>query len=274
MGTIIGGDQGQTTEAAYSTSSLDDYTFISSNADAQPVTVTVTQGENTSTTPTATSEAGLVTAAPGTASSSITLVYVYTASSTASSLPESSSSTPSGHVSSLSPGVIAGIVIGSLVFLIALVLITFCTSRRFARKKRRETSLHTGTASLAPSYHQSRSTRSRHPPQELATQYNQLEMGGRGRPFEMTGSHLHPVELQAGSMTDLTAHVWKGIPPGVGYLSPGGRAGGEAASDGGGSGEYLNPGSWETVSSNGAFGNTQAGLSSTTLHASSSDHSQ
>lgn len=258
MGSIIGGVLGQTTNT-------DDYASINNAA-------TVTQGQNTSATPTATFETSLITSPPTAASSSITVVFVYSSSVIASS--SSSSSSSSQHVSALSPGVIAGIVIGSLAFLIGLITIVFCASRRFARKKRRETSLHMANTSRTPSYHQARPVRPRDPAQELATQYNQLDIGGRDRPFEMAGSHLHPVELQAGSMTDLAAYPWKGSPPGVKSLSPGVRGDEAAVSDGGGSGEYLHPKSWETASSAAVSGDTRAGLSATTLRASSSsDHS-
>ncbi|ROW03404.1 hypothetical protein VSDG_01432 [Cytospora chrysosperma] len=212
MGSIIGGVLDQITETG-------DYASTSSNADVQLVTATVTQGENTSATPTATFETSLITSPPTVASSSITVVFVYSSSIIASS--SSSSSSSSGQqVSSLSPGVIAGIVIGSLAFLIGLITIVFCASRRFARKKRRETPLHMANASRAPSYHQAKPVRPRDPAQELATQYNQLEIGGRGRPFEVAGSYLHPVELQASSMTDLAAYPWKGSPPGWGVSPP------------------------------------------------------
>lgn len=257
MGRVV---QRQTSEAT----SFPDYyyTSMTSNAGSQIVTVTVTQGA-----PTATSGASLITTAP--ASSSEVLVYIYPTSVTESSSPTSSSS--SDHVSGLSPGVIAGIVIGSLAFLIILILTVFCTSRIFARRKRQESSLYTANASRVPSYqHQPKSVQSRDPPHELATQYNQLEMGGRGRPFEMVGSHLHPAELQAGNTTDLPTHLWK-IPPDGGYLSASGHEKG-AVSDGRGSGECLSPG-WETVSSDCVSGNTQARLSTTTLQASSSDRS-
>lgn len=267
MGSIIGGVLDQITET-------DDYASTSSNADVQLVTATVTQGENTSATPTATFETSLITSPPTVASSSITVVFVYSSSVIAASSSSSSSSSSSGQqVSSLSPGVIAGIVIGSLAFLIGLITIVFCASRRFARKKRRETPLHMANASRAPSYHQAKPVRPRDPAQELATQYNQLEIGGRGRPFEVAGSYLHPVELQASSMTDLAAYPWKGSPPGVECLSPGVRGDEPAVSDGGGSGEYLHPTSWETISSAAVSGDTRAGLSTTTLRASSSDHS-
>lgn len=288
MGTIIGGAQGLTTESAYPTSS---------NANAQYITVTVTQNESegegggtSSITPTSTaiSDSGLVTAAPSTASSSMTLVYIYTQPTTASSphrTPSSSSLTSGRHVSGLSPGAIAGIVIGSLAFLIILVFLVFCSSRGFARKKRRETLLHTGTSagrSARSDYSKPRSVLLRGPPQELATQFNQLEIDGRGRPTEVVGSHLHPAELQATSMTDMAAaYTWKGKPPppppspdvAVACLSPGGR-GKEVFSEGGRSERHLDPGSWETVSSATVSGKTQAGPSTSTSWATSSDHTE
>lgn len=257
------GVQGQTSEETSFPGHY--YTSILSNGDSQVVTVTVTEGAST-----ATSGASLITAAPS--SSSMAVVYIYPTSITDGSSPTSLPPSSSNQVSGLSPGVIAGIVIGSLAFLITLTLIVFCASRRFAKRKRRETSLYTTKASRETSYqHQHMSVRSRDPPHELATQYNELEMVGRGRPYEMVGSYLHPVELQAGSTTDLPTHVWKKPPDGV-YLKPGGQEEG-ANSDRGGSGEYLNPGAWETMSSGGESGNTQARLSTTTLQASSSDHS-
>lgn len=244
------------------------YTSISSYADAQIVTVTVTHGASPATS----SGTSLITAAA--ASSSLAVVYIYPTSVTEPSSPKStsSSSSSSDHNSSLSPGVVAGIVIGSLAFLIALILIVFCTSRKFARRKRRETSLDATKTSRTPSdQHQPKSVRSQDPPHELATQYNQLEMGSRGRPFEMVGSHLYPAELQAGSTTDLSTRVWK-LPPGKDYISPGGQEE-RAVSHGGACGGYLSPGTWETVSSGGESGSGEARLSTTTLQATSTDHS-
>ncbi|KUI62201.1 hypothetical protein VP1G_09337 [Cytospora mali] len=270
MSTILGDVQALTTETASFTSVQNDYASTSSNTDDQLVTATVTQGESTSTTPTATSESNLITAAPGTASSSVTVVLVFTATETSSS--NSPSSVSHNNAPGLSPGAIAGIVIGSLACLIFFVLVVFCSSRRFAKKKRRETLLLTVNA--APTV---KPMRPRYPSQahEMATHYNQLGVDGRGKTFEMVGSHLHPAELQAGSMADLEADAWKEGPPVVSYPSPDVQ-GGEAAFDGKGSGEYLGPGSWETMSSAGMSGDTQGGASTSnstsTLREPSSDH--
>ncbi|KUI69919.1 hypothetical protein VM1G_05215 [Cytospora mali] len=253
MSTIISDVQALTTETASFTSVSNDYVATSSTIDDQLVTATVSQGFSTSTTPTATSGSNLITAAPGTASSSVTVVLVFTATETSSS--NSPSSVSHNNASGLSPGAITGIVIGSLACLVFFILVVFCSSRRFAKKKRRETQLLTVNA--AP---QLKPMRPRDPSQahEMATHYNQLEVDGRGKTFEMVGSHLHPAELQAGSMADMEAHEWKEGPPGVSYPSPDVQ-GGEAAFDGKGSGEYLGPGSWETMSLAGMSGDTQGG---------------
>lgn len=225
----------------------------------------------TSLTPTVSSESALITDSPNTVSSDLTLVYVFTKSATddsSSSSASSSSSTGNSHAG-LSTGAIAGIVIGSVILLIFLVLVVFCTSRGFARKRRREeASLHhsqhlpSRASHAAPgSYHKARSQRSTAysaspPPQELATQFNRLKVDGRGRPVEVLGSYKHPVELQAGSTADLVAHARKGSRPPAGsgksgvasvtYLMPS-RRGDDVSSDAG-SGGCLSPGTWETES--------------------------
>ncbi|KAL1867288.1 hypothetical protein Daus18300_006407 [Diaporthe australafricana] len=228
------------------------------------LTVTIT-----SLAPTVSSESALITDNPNTVSCDLTLVYVFTKSATDESSSSSASSSTGSSRSGLSTGAIAGIVIGSIIFLIFLVLVVFCTSRRFARKRRREeTSLHhsehhPSRASRAPpsSYHKAQSQRSTvyspsSPPQELATQFNRLQVDGRGRPVEVLGSYKHPVELQAGSTADLVAHVRKGgrPPAGLGksgaasviYIMPA-RSGDDIRSEGI-SGRCLSPGTWETES--------------------------
>ncbi|ROW06704.1 hypothetical protein VPNG_06695 [Cytospora leucostoma] len=195
MARVIGGVQGLTWVTASTTRNPQDHV----------TTITVTEEESTgTTTPTLTSESGLVTAAAGTASSSMTLVYVYT-ESYARTLPTSPSSSSRHHVSGLPPGAIAGIVIGSVMFLIILILIVFCSSRRFARRKRLEASLSTDTTGLARSrvmFSSGRTTiaSTGPPPQELATQFNKHEIDGKDRPIEVVGSPLYPAELQAGNV--------------------------------------------------------------------------
>ncbi|POS75752.1 hypothetical protein DHEL01_v205862 [Diaporthe helianthi] len=194
------------------------------------LTVTITRDDvaTSSITPTVSSESALITDSPNTISSDLTLIYVFTKSATdeSSSSGSSSGSTPSG----LPPGVIAGIVIGSIILLIVLVLLVFCTSRRFARKKRQEkASLHPSTQHRTSRAAPSNTTRKSHagrslhspstvqspksPPQELATHFNRLGVDGRGKPVEVLGSYIHPAELHAGSTTDLAAQVWKGTRP-------------------------------------------------------------
>lgn len=233
------------------------------------LTVTITRDDAaTSITPTVSSESALITDTRNTVSSDLTLVYVFTKSATegSSSSGSSSGSKPSG----LSSGAIAGIVIGSVILLIFLVLVVFCTSRRFARKRRREVaSLHPSdhhrmsrAAPSSTSHHKARSQRSTiysspaSPPQELATHFNRLEVDGRGKPIEVLGSYKHPVELHGGSTTDLVAHVWKGarspaVPRkdegGVIYIVPA-RRGDDVISDTGSMVCLSPPGTWETVS--------------------------
>ena len=252
MKTFIGAVRELTSETASSASTLADYPSTSTYAGSQFITVTVTRDDDTTTTPTATStsEVALITDGSFTTSSSMTLVYVYTRSTTEASSPTSQTLSSSHGVSDLSAGAIAGIVIGSLLFLILLVLAFFCSSRGFARKKRRETSLPIDKAGPVCSTIPTTGP----PPQELATQYNQSKTDGRAKPTNATGSHLYPAELQAGSTTELTASVRKGRPPGAGHLSPDGR--GDTISDEG-SGGYLGSGSWETVSSDGVPGRSK-----------------
>lgn len=201
MGTVIGGVQGLTWVTASTTRNPQDHV----------TTITVTEDESTGTTtptptptPAPTPESGLVTAAAGTASSAMTLVYVYT-ESFAKTLPTSPPSSSRHHVSSLPPGAIAGIVIGAVMLLITLILIVFCSSRHFARRRRLEASLSTDKTGLARSrlmFSSGRTTiaSTGPPPQELATQFNKHEMDGKGRPTEVVGSPLYPAELQAGGI--------------------------------------------------------------------------
>lgn len=240
---------------------------FASSSSSRILTVTITRDD--AATSTLSSESVLITDTPNTVSSDLTLVYVFTKSATegSSSSGSSSGSNPSG----LSTGAIAGIVIGSIILLIVLVLVVFCTSRSFARKRRREErSLHPSdhhrTSRAAPSsssyHHQARSQRSTvyspplSPPQELATHFNRLEVGGRGRPVEVMGSYKHPVELHGGSTTDLVAHVWKGsrsptVPRkdagSVIYIMPA-RRGDDIISDAGSARCLSPPGTWETES--------------------------
>ncbi|KKY35663.1 hypothetical protein UCDDA912_g04270 [Diaporthe ampelina] len=234
------------------------------------LTVTITRDDaaTSSITPTVSSETALITDTPTTVSSDLTLVYVFTKSATDGS--SSSGSSSGSSPPDLSAGAIAGIVIGSIILLIVLVLAVFCTSRRFARKRRREdASLHhsdnqrmSRAAPSSTSYRQARSRRSTlysspsTPPQELATHFNRLEADGRGRPVEVLGSYKHPVELQAGSTTDLVAHVWHGarrpgVPGkdegGVIYIVPAWR-GDDVVSDAGIAVCLSPPGTWETES--------------------------
>lgn len=225
------------------------------------LTVTITRDDAaaSSISSTVSSESVLITDTPNTVSSDLTLVYVFTKSATEGS--SSSGSSSGSNSSGLSTGAIAGIVIGSVILLIALVLVVFCTSRRFARKRRREeASLHPSnhhrTSHAAPStssYHQARSMRSTiysgpsSPPQEL---------DGRGRPIEVLGSYTYPVELHGGSTTDLVAQVWKGarspaVPrkdeDGVIYIMPA-RRGDDVISDAGSTVCLSPPATWATVS--------------------------
>lgn len=77
-----------------------------------------------------------------TASSTLSLIYIY--STSAASLPTGSSSS-SQSSTRVSGGVIAGIVVGAIAFLLVLSLALFCYSRKVARRKRAE------MASLRPS---------------------------------------------------------------------------------------------------------------------------
>lgn len=250
------------------TSALSLTESLASSSSNSILTVTITRDDVTASS-TVSSESVLITdSPPTTVSSDLTLVYVFTKSATdeSSSSGSSSSSKPSG----LSPGVIAGIVIGSIILLIVLVLLVFCTSRRFARKKRQEeASLHPSAqhrmSRAAPSkssYHAARSLRTpstmyspKSPPQELATHFNRLEVDGRGKPVEVLGSYIHPAELHAGSTTDLVAQVWRGASPppprkdevGVIYIRPA-RRGDDITSDAGSAVCLSPPGTWETES--------------------------
>ncbi|KAK2599365.1 hypothetical protein N8I77_011126 [Diaporthe amygdali] len=240
---------------------------LSSSLD-RVLTVTITRADaaTSAIASTVSSETALITDSPNTVSSDLTLVYVFTKSATDSSSSSGSStgSSPSG----LSSGAIAGIVIGSVISLIFLVLLVFCTSRRFARKRRREeASLHHSDyrkSHAAPSsYHQARSQRSTiyspksppQKPQELATHFNRLEVDGRGRPVEVLGSYKHPIELHGGSTTDLVAHVWKGgrrpavrkDDGSVIYMIPA-RGGDDFISDAGNAVCLSPPCTWETES--------------------------
>ncbi|KAG8170063.1 hypothetical protein KVR01_000808 [Diaporthe batatas] len=231
------------------------------------LTVTITR-DDIAASSTVSTEAALITDSPNTVSSDLTLVYVFTKSATdeSSSSGSSSGSRPSG----LSPGIIAGIVIGAIILLILLVLLVFCTSRRFARKKRQEVaslhpSTHHRTSRVAPSnssYHAGRSLRSPHtvsspksPPQELATHFNRLEFDGRGKPAEVVGSYIHPAELHAGSTTDLVAQLWRGASPppprkdevSVVYVRPK-RRGDDITLDENSAVCLSPPGTWETES--------------------------
>lgn len=206
-------------------------------ADSGVVTVTVT--------PTATIASAATTLADNadTTSSTMSLIYIYSAATTAAQ-PTSTSSSSANH--GLSGGAIAGIVVGSVVFLALLAISLFCYSRSIARRKRSEiASLHPSrrtapsrahshatTATMAQmgigngsQYAQSvgtrsvggrsvaRTTKSDLPniPQELPTHHNRTELDGdrsvRPKAHEVYGSYTHPVELQAGSMTDLMAVI-------------------------------------------------------------------
>lgn len=217
------------------------------------VTVTITAGP-TSTTAASDANSGLETT-----SSTLSLVYIYSMSSTAEPTDAASSSNHS-QSSNISGGAIAGIVVGSIALLAILALSLFCCSRRVARKKRAEiASLHPsrhtapsraysgGTMTPGPTasisggtmrnsqYARSMGDRSTTtaqrsvkspdlmpsiPPQELPTPHNRPELDGSramhkqrsqksGRSKRganvVYGSMEHPVELQAGSMTDLVA---------------------------------------------------------------------
>lgn len=254
------------------TSSLSLTESLAPSSSDRILTVTITRDDASasSITPTVSSESVLITDTPATVSSDLTLVYVFTKSATDESSSSSGSSSGSKR-SGLSTGAIAGIVIGSVILLIVLVLVVFCTSRRFARKRRREeASLHTSTqhrmSRATPSnksYHAARSQRStvyspkspQSPPQELATHFNRLEVDGRGRPVEVLGSYVHPAELHAGSTTDLVAQIRKGGRPpaprkdevGVIYIMPA-RRGDDIVSEASSARCLSPPGTWETES--------------------------
>lgn len=100
------------------------------------VTVTVTP------TVTATSDPTAPAVPADTTSSTLSLIYIYSASSIAE--PTAAASSGSRHISG---GAIAGIVVGSVAFLVILALALFCYSRNVARKRRAE------IASLHPSRH-------------------------------------------------------------------------------------------------------------------------
>lgn len=91
-----------------------------------------------------------------TTSSTLSLIYIYSASTTAEPTAAASSTTDSG--SSIGGGAIAGIVVGSVAFLVILALALFCYSRNVARKRRAEmASLHP-SAPTATSRAHSRAT--------------------------------------------------------------------------------------------------------------------
>lgn len=96
------------------------------------VTVTVTP------TITATADATAPATPADTTSSTLSLIYIYSASSVAEP-----TAAASGSSRDISGGAIAGIVVGSVAFLVILALALFCYSRNVARKRRAEiASLH------------------------------------------------------------------------------------------------------------------------------------
>lgn len=196
------------------------------------------------------------------ASSTLSLIYIYSTST--SSEPTEVASSPSRTKShhQVSGGAIAGIVVGSVAFIIILALSLFCYSRHVARKRRAEMASQHPSRHTAESQAYSRATmmqgpgastngrttrnsdyaksldelsmahRSlqspdllpRCPPQELPTAHNRPELEGSGRMYklrskksartrpkpgiaEVYGSVDQPVELQAGSMTNLVAEI-------------------------------------------------------------------
>lgn len=75
-----------------------------------------------------------------TTSSTLSLIYIYSASTTAE---PTAAASPSGKSSSIGGGAIAGIVVGSVAFLMIVAFALFCCSRNLARKRRAEiASLH------------------------------------------------------------------------------------------------------------------------------------
>lgn len=100
------------------------------------VTITVTP------TVTATSDPSAAVVPADTTSSTLSLIYIYSASSVAE--PTAAASDDSTDISG---GAIAGIVVGSVAFLVILAFALFCYSRNVARKRRAE------IASLHPSRH-------------------------------------------------------------------------------------------------------------------------
>lgn len=107
------------------------------------VTVTVT--------PTVTATAGS-NAPADTTSSTLSLIYIYSASTVAE--PTSAASTDSTE-RRISGGAIAGIVVGSVAFLVILALALFCYSRHVARRRRAEFSCLHSSRRTAPSQAQS-----------------------------------------------------------------------------------------------------------------------
>lgn len=186
-------------------------------------------------------------------SSTLSLIYIYSTSTSAQ--PTRAASSSSGNNSThVSGGVIAGIVIGCIAFLVLMSLILFCYSRKVARKRRAEMASLRHSRPIAPSrayshattlpgtvddHHPNRGSQyarsvgaisagtgtrtmsrslkspslmpARPPPVELPISPH--SKGARtvntrkSRPevAEMYGSYTHPIELQAGSPTNVVS---------------------------------------------------------------------
>ncbi|KAJ4393706.1 hypothetical protein N0V93_002921 [Gnomoniopsis smithogilvyi] len=193
-------------------------------------------------------------AAGATSSSTLSLIYIYS-TSTSAQPTEASSSTHTNDATRVSSGVIAGIVVSCIAFLVLMSLALFCYSRKVARRRRAEMASMRQSSRPAPSRAYSRATMgqgameehkpnrsshytrsigaisaetgfetmgtmprslkspspmpSRPPPAELPTPHNakNVRVVNMRKPkpgvAEMYGSYAHPIELQAGSTTNL-----------------------------------------------------------------------
>lgn len=247
------------------------------------VTVTVTSAPNGT---------GAAAAAADTSASTLSLIYIYSTST--SSEPTETSSSSSDHPTPVSGGVIAGIVVACIAFLVLMSLALFCYSRKVARKRRAEmASLHTsrktapsrayspattaqgtfeghnpnresqyarsvgapssgtGTRTLSRSFKSPSPMPSFPPPAELPASHTSRKVRmvsvHRPRPevAEMYGSYSHPIELQAGSTTDLVKAL--------GGEGGGGR--GDRRDSDVGSRGYMSPEpDWRSSGRRGSFG--------------------
>lgn len=219
-------------------------------------TAAVHSGQVTVTVTSAPDGTGAATAEV-TSSSTLSLIYIYSTSTSAQPTGVSSSSSNNNNTNTrrVSGGVIAGIVVSCIAFLVLMSLALFCYSRKLARKRRAEMAILHQSLHMAPSRAYSHATTghgtmeerkpdqsshyarsiggisavtgtetigttsmslnsptpmpSRPPPAELPTSHHpkNARVVDMRRPktgvAEMYGNYAHPVELQAGSTTNL-----------------------------------------------------------------------